>query len=222
MGLLNTLLQHRAAKRANETNIRLAREAQQFEQKMWEQQNEYNTPQAQMQRFVDAGLNPNLMYGQGNAGNASSSPMAHRAEVKSELSNANIPSVLNMIQQAVKIRKELSTLPMAKYQEDYGKFLLRQGSDSLNEKYIKEIMIPAKIGTQQHRKLANENELFEATEKLQKSLLESKAKREKAQSTLADYYSQFGINAADSIYFRLASILLGKLGVNPDKLFNLK
>lgn len=37
----------------------------------WRMQNAYNTPQAQMQRFQDAGLNPALIYGQGNAGNAS-------------------------------------------------------------------------------------------------------------------------------------------------------
>lgn len=37
----------------------------------WNMQNQYNTPQAQMQRFQDAGLNPNLVYGQGSSGNAS-------------------------------------------------------------------------------------------------------------------------------------------------------
>jgi len=34
-------------------------------------QNEYNTPRNQMSRFQDAGLNPNLIYGQGNPGNQS-------------------------------------------------------------------------------------------------------------------------------------------------------
>lgn len=34
----------------------------------WHLQNEYNSPQAQMQRFRDAGLNPNLIYGQSNEG----------------------------------------------------------------------------------------------------------------------------------------------------------
>lgn len=38
--------------------------------KNWNLQNEYNTPAAQMQRFKDAGLNPNLVYSQGNPGNA--------------------------------------------------------------------------------------------------------------------------------------------------------
>lgn len=37
---------------------------------LWRMQNEYNTPAMQMQRFKDAGLNPNLIYGQGNPGNA--------------------------------------------------------------------------------------------------------------------------------------------------------
>jgi len=38
----------------------------------WGMQNEYNSPAAQMRRFEEAGLNPNLVYGQGNSGNASS------------------------------------------------------------------------------------------------------------------------------------------------------
>lgn len=37
---------------------------------LWRMQNEYNTPAQQMQRFRDAGLNPNLIYSQGNPGNA--------------------------------------------------------------------------------------------------------------------------------------------------------
>lgn len=38
----------------------------------WTQQQQYNTPANQMARFKAAGLNPNLIYGQGNSGNASS------------------------------------------------------------------------------------------------------------------------------------------------------
>lgn len=40
---------------------------------LWDYQNAYNTPQAQMERFKAAGLNPHLIYGGGsaNAGNAS-------------------------------------------------------------------------------------------------------------------------------------------------------
>lgn len=37
----------------------------------WNRQNLYNSPAAQMERFKAAGLNPHLIYGQGNSGNAS-------------------------------------------------------------------------------------------------------------------------------------------------------
>lgn len=36
--------------------------------KMWHMQNDYNSPLAQMQRFQEAGLNPHLIYGQGQPG----------------------------------------------------------------------------------------------------------------------------------------------------------
>lgn len=39
----------------------------------WNMQNEYNSPANQMQRLKDAGLNPNLIYGQINSGNAAGS-----------------------------------------------------------------------------------------------------------------------------------------------------
>jgi len=40
--------------------------------RFWEMQNEYNSPAAQMQRYMDAGLNKNLVFGAGNPGNAGS------------------------------------------------------------------------------------------------------------------------------------------------------
>lgn len=58
-GVLNAVSQSRQNKKNR-----------QFAVDMWNRQNEYNTPQMQMQRFKEAGLNPNLIYGQGNAGNA--------------------------------------------------------------------------------------------------------------------------------------------------------
>lgn len=47
--------QERLMKLQNEYNI-----------KNWEMQNAYNTPAAQMLRYAEAGLNPNLIYGQSN------------------------------------------------------------------------------------------------------------------------------------------------------------
>lgn len=44
------------------------------DKKMWDLQNAYNSPEAQMERLKKAGLNPNLVYGSGNVvGNSSGS-----------------------------------------------------------------------------------------------------------------------------------------------------
>lgn len=40
---------------------------------MWNKQNEYNSPSSQMSRLKEAGLNPNLVYGDGAVGNTTSS-----------------------------------------------------------------------------------------------------------------------------------------------------
>lgn len=44
---------------------------------MWNMQNMYNSPAAQMERFKAGGLNPHLIYGQGSSGNASGTPQYH-------------------------------------------------------------------------------------------------------------------------------------------------
>lgn len=45
----------------------------------WNMQNAYNTPLAQMQRFKEAGLNPNLIYGQTNMAGSIGTPTAPRS-----------------------------------------------------------------------------------------------------------------------------------------------
>lgn len=49
---------------------------------MWNRNNEYNSPINQMNRFNAAGLNPNLIYGQGNAGNSGSPPVMEAPQRK--------------------------------------------------------------------------------------------------------------------------------------------
>lgn len=69
MGGLSSMFGQRSA---NQTNIKLAREARQWDLKMWNMQNEYNSPEAQMERLKAGGLNPNLVYGSGNVSGMSS------------------------------------------------------------------------------------------------------------------------------------------------------
>lgn len=51
-----------------------AAQARQWQIEQWNMENEYNSPAAQMQRYIDAGLNPNLIYGDVGAGLGASAP----------------------------------------------------------------------------------------------------------------------------------------------------
>jgi hypothetical protein len=55
-------------------NLMLARMQNKWNLQQWQRENDYNSPSAQMARFREAGLNPDLMYGNGTAGNSMGSP----------------------------------------------------------------------------------------------------------------------------------------------------
>ena len=51
---------------------------------MWNKENKYNEPASQVDRWGEAGLSTNLMYGQGDSGNAGSGSPAERADTPTE------------------------------------------------------------------------------------------------------------------------------------------
>lgn len=67
--------------RQNQYNREMADYQYDLNMKAWREMNAYNTPAAQMGRYMDAGLNPNMIYGQGgSAGNANGVPSYDRPE----------------------------------------------------------------------------------------------------------------------------------------------
>lgn len=77
-GLLGSGMQawqaRRNVERTNQANMKLAKYQFEKDKEMWHLMNEYNAPSAQMARFKEAGLNPNLMYGMGTPGNVGEYP----------------------------------------------------------------------------------------------------------------------------------------------------
>lgn len=73
-GLVQTVGNIVGAERQAKHNRALAAFQHSKNMELLKYQLDYNTPAMQMQRFKDAGLNPNLIYGQGNPGNMSSAP----------------------------------------------------------------------------------------------------------------------------------------------------
>lgn len=85
---------------ANEANMELAQYNWEQQKEMWNMNNEYNKPSSQMARYLEAGLNPNLIYGSGSAsaGNSTSTPtpqMAHIEPMPVPNFGSSLESVVN-------------------------------------------------------------------------------------------------------------------------------
>lgn len=59
-------LQQEENQKNREWNLNLAKMQNQWNIDQWNRENEYNTPLAQGQRYKEAGLNPDLLYGSEN------------------------------------------------------------------------------------------------------------------------------------------------------------
>ena len=68
--------QLQAVRETNQMNYQIAQDNNAFNERMWNLQNEYNTPSAQRARLEAAGLNPYLMLNGSSTGNAESAPTA--------------------------------------------------------------------------------------------------------------------------------------------------
>lgn len=86
------------SKRTVKANKDLAEYSYSKDLEMWNRMNDYNNPLSQMQRFKDAGLNPNLMYGQGNGGNSTQMPKYNAPTVEYKYDAPNIAGVLSAYQ----------------------------------------------------------------------------------------------------------------------------
>lgn len=77
-----------SAKKQFKYQQQLNREAFQHDVDMWNRQNAYNTPSAQMERLQAAGLNPNLVYGNGGATNTANNAPTYNAGSAPDVSSA--------------------------------------------------------------------------------------------------------------------------------------
>lgn len=89
-----------------------------YNMKYWNLQNEYNSPVAQMQRFREAGLNPNLIYGQtnmaGDVGSVSASASGSSSIMSNILGRAQVRNLMaqndNIVQQNDNLKEQARAL----------------------------------------------------------------------------------------------------------------
>lgn len=77
----------------NRANRELAEYTFSKNYEMWKENNQYNSPEAQMQRFQNAGLNPNLMYSKGQPGLSASMPTFQQPQQSYNYKARQIPTL---------------------------------------------------------------------------------------------------------------------------------
>lgn len=91
---LGGLFTGKANKKTREWNERMYALQKQDNIAQWERNNSYNSPEQQMQRLQKAGLNPNLVYGNGAVANSSSpADTPHAMPYRPEIPQVNLPQI---------------------------------------------------------------------------------------------------------------------------------
>lgn len=92
LGLVGGLISHGDVKEQYKYNKKLQDNAFAHNVEMWNRQNAYNTPSAQMERLQAAGLNPNLVYGNGGATNTATDYPKYQAGEAPQVANIRAAS----------------------------------------------------------------------------------------------------------------------------------
>lgn len=236
--LLGSSASYKGQKDTNKTNIRLAQEGREHDQNMWNQQNAYNTPEMQMQRLKEAGLNPNLVYGSGQAstGNADAPKPAHVATTSNALASFNNNNAIQMLgayqdwqvkkaqirnieeETAGKnIQNQLQThyLPFGEGIAQFNS-LRTQGQSELTRYQAKALQQQYRenIATQQERMALHGSRLNESRER--RSLLKRSIQQKDLQIQLDEQLKPYGMSTADELWQRKLVPLIEDL-LSPQK-----
>lgn len=81
----------------NRANKNLAQYSHNKNVEMWKMQNEYNAPAQQMARFKSAGLNPQMIYDKGTAGNAQTMPQYQALPTSGDVFGQSVAGLQGLI-----------------------------------------------------------------------------------------------------------------------------
>jgi len=229
--LFNSILGARTSRKNTAATIAANKEMAEYSYgknlEMWHRQNEYNLPTAQMQRFKEAGLNPNLIYGQGGPGNATNMPnyQAPRLDVKRKA--VQLPNVVGM-HQDIKMKNaqvdllqkdvELKGQDIINRKIQSGLYLegVRKGKlqNDLLENAFKYSLQGKELDVGKKRKqLENMMKDLEVKDESIKGKREIRMNQEMRNKMLREY----GITPGDNVMYRLLMQLLeyGRTGQSP-------
>lgn len=208
-----------------------------WNERMWHMENAYNTPEAQMARLKQAGLNPNLVYGQGSVGNAAGSVNSYQ---KPDIETPDLNPLGQMLQyvgveakqaQADNMRQQTETLKSQQALNEVKALTETANASSASTKaYIDKRTRGQKMNLIQRtlEKLSAEKTLLDQRVHVGHQTLDSQVKAIKNDASVKGFSAELhklhvdmrkqGIEPGDKIYFRLIQALASKFGINLDSL----
>jgi len=211
---ISGLFNRGAQKRANAENRRMAEYEWSKNLEMWNKSNEYNRPEAQMERLKSAGLNPNMVYGSGTAsGNTSGQMPKYNAPTIKPNPQPDFTGVLGDTTNTLVRNAQTKNIMSA--------------TELNNIKGTNEIIKGAILGSEAKKKGVEANVLAN-TQSYQESIMQEKARQEKQKVTnleqteleiksrtdlnkanklFSDYRNELnsmGIHTTDALPFRIA------------------
>jgi len=211
------ILGYAGQRTANRTNIELARRGEKHEINMWNMANEYNTPHAQMLRMREAGLNPNLMYGQGNTGNAPGHPSPQVPTVQNEMGNLKLPDILGIMNQLAVNKKTMAEADLARYSADWQKLKMPYAKSWIDTDWQKNITEASRAVIGQNRDLLELGIRNDSYKEIMRAL-KGDADYKQAQGQVAQTMATFNLSVNDGIYAKLLTLLAKIIGFDPQDL----
>lgn len=117
---------------ANKANRELAKYSFDQQRQMIREQNEYNSPLQQMARYKEAGLNPNLMFGNIENGNQSQLAKYEAPTMQAPNVDADVTSAMQLMLTAKRTEAEIDNInaQTQRYQEETRSAMLRNNWES--------------------------------------------------------------------------------------------
>jgi len=143
LGAINSIFTRDAEKRQQNYNQRVYERNRNDALSDWNMQNEYNSPEAQMRRFKEAGLNPNLIYGSGTSSPSSPIKQSESGSFQAtpmKIDQGAIGDSINTYYNVQKQQAEIDNMKTANEVMEKNKLLMDQRiSSTMWDSYLKSI-----------------------------------------------------------------------------------
>lgn len=210
VGLISSLFNTGSQSNAASKNLQATRETNALNKEIYEDNKKYNTPQAQMQRLQEAGINPNLAYTNGSVSNtASSAPMMQTPQYQApQLDLSGVVQIVSNLAMAKAQIQNLNADTEKKRAEGNLAQSRATGQDNTNrlftdtyENALKLSGISVEEAQQRRDKLASDislnasraNEIQAHIDKLASSIAVDRSNIALNAARLQDYFSQIGL-----------------------------